>query len=178
MQKKGVSEVVSYVLLILIAVILAMLVFAYLKLYVPKEKPECKEGIDLMIEDFGCTIGLSDTLKDQINITLQNRGRFIVDNVYIRIGKQDRAFKEDVNTTLNTVNPHPLFTGTEEGLKPLFSSFMNLATPNYITSERADPSKKDYILEIQPAHYTKGKDIESIALCPPITQAITCKKIS
>lgn len=176
MQKKGVSEVVSYAMLILIAVILAIMVFAYLKLYIPKEKPECKEGIDLMIENFGCTIGLSNPSQDKINITLQNRGRFTVDKVYIRIGKQGRQFKEDVNTT-STKNPHPLFTGIKEGLEPMNSYFLGLVTPNYINSERADSNKKDYVLEIQPAYYTKGKDIESLALCSPITQAITCKKI-
>lgn len=178
MQKKGVSEVVSYAMLILIAVILAIMVFAYLKLYVPKEKPECKEGIDLIIENYGCTVGLSNPAKDQINLTLQNRGRFTVDKVYIRIGKKDRQFKEDVNTT-STKNPHPLFTGIKEGLEPMNSYFTKLVTPNYIKLERADSNKKDYILEIQAAIYTtEDKDMESLALCPPITQDIVCKKIS
>ena len=77
MHKRGISEIISYVLLILVAITMGMLVYGFLKLYVPKEKPECKDGINLIIESAQCkheTNGINN-----LSVVLRNRGLFKVD---------------------------------------------------------------------------------------------------
>ena len=50
LDRKGVSIMIGYVLLISIAVALSTAVFFYLKLYLPDEKPDCYQDINLVIE--------------------------------------------------------------------------------------------------------------------------------
>lgn len=163
-NKKGVSEIVSYVLLIIIAITLSVLVYGFLKLYVPKEKPECKEGINLIIENAQC---IYDTKS--LTVRLQNRGLFKLDRAFIRIGKIDKKFRQDIGA-----NPYTLFTiqggNIIEGLNPgeIFMTNPSLTLPTVVNQPG------DYVLEVQPAYTTKRGDKESLALCPPINQVISC----
>ena len=165
MYKRGISEIMSYVLLILIAITISTLVYGFLKLYVPKEKPECKEGINLIIENVQCKHEANGI--NNLTLVLQNRGLFKVDKAFIRIGFETRQFRADIPQT----NPIPLANKTiyDEGLNP------QELTRALIYELPSDYSAAgNYILEVQPAHFTKGKDIESLALCPPIKQTIIC----
>ena len=47
---------VGYVLLISIAVALSTAVFFYLKLYLPSDKQDCYQDINLVIDSVGCNI--------------------------------------------------------------------------------------------------------------------------
>ena len=168
MDKRGISEIVSYVLLIVIALAISVLVFALLKVYVPKEKPQCKEGINLIMEDVSCTY-MPATTENILKVSLQNQGLFKVEKAFIRISKvTGRKSKEDVPP----LNPISLVSssGNTDGLNPSESTnALNFKLPSGFELPG------EYILEVQPAHFTKGKDIESLALCPSITQIIDCK---
>src|SRR3989344_3734074 len=99
LNKKGVSVMVGYVLLIAIAVALSTAVFFYLKLYLPDERPECNVDVKLTIEELTCTlVGAQDS---EIDIKIANKGLFNVDGAYIKIGDPDRAFKENLNSLDN-----------------------------------------------------------------------------
>ncbi len=77
-NKKAVSEVVSYVLLIIIAVSLSALVFTFLKSQISTDKPQCPDDVSLIIKEYKC-----DTATNKINITFQNKGNFNIDGSYI-----------------------------------------------------------------------------------------------
>lgn len=165
MNKRGISEVVSYVLLIVIAVGIATLVYAFLKVYVPKEKSECKDNVDLIISKVECihtTAPDANTLK----LVLENRGLFKVDSAFIRIGIEGRDFKTDVPPK----NPQTLVgEDNQESLDPSESSIeysFNLP-PAYTSAGQ-------YILEIQPAYKPEIRTKEAWTLCPAITQKIEC----
>ncbi|VVB79246.1 Uncharacterised protein [uncultured archaeon] len=79
--KKGVSEVVGYILLISIAVAMSVIVYAWLKSYVPKEPLECPGDISLMIKDINCT---ADGI---IDMTLRNNGKFSIYAYTIKYAK-------------------------------------------------------------------------------------------
>ncbi len=165
MYKRGISEIMSYVLLILIAITISTLTYGFLKLYVPKEKPECREGINIIIEDARCKHEANDI--NNLTLVLQNRGLFKVDMAFIRVGFESREFREDIpkNNPIILINK----TSYEEGLNP------QELTPSLVFELPSSYSLVgNYILEVQPAHFTKGKDIESLALCPPIKQIIAC----
>lgn len=91
---------VGYVILIAIAVALSTGVFFYLKLYLPEDKPECAQDIDLIIDSLNCSylqIAGGSPTTSIVDIKFTNKGLFNVDSAYIKIGDLDRVFK----TTLN-----------------------------------------------------------------------------
>lgn len=69
-NKKGISELISYVLLITLALAMAGGVYAYLKFYAEAPLPEepC-DGISVAIIDYSCQ-------DDKMTITIKNTGRF------------------------------------------------------------------------------------------------------
>src|SRR3989344_210535 len=70
-NKKAVSEIVSYVLLIVVAISLSIIVYAWIKIQLPKEIIECPEGVSVIIKDYQC-----NEQNNIINITFQNKGFF------------------------------------------------------------------------------------------------------
>ncbi len=145
---------IGYVLLIVIAVGLSILVFAYLKLYIPKDKPECKQDIHLIIQNYSC-------LQQSLTLSFFNKGLFKIDGVYVRIGQQDRKIKE-------LINANDLYLGIIGGQKGLFpgKSF----TKTYVSPHIA---QENLSLEIQPAVF----DNNDLAICENaiVTQPIKCE---
>ena len=82
-SKKAISEVVSYVLLIVIAISLSIVVYTWIKVQLPKEKIECPEGASIIIKDYQC-----NEQGDIINITFQNKGFFDIEGVSIKIANK------------------------------------------------------------------------------------------
>lgn len=90
-NKKGISILVSYVLLITLAIALAAATYTFLRTYAEKPLPEegCPEGTNIVIENYTCE-------DDGINITIKNRGLFNVTGVFIKIGNEtDSEFLYD-----------------------------------------------------------------------------------
>ena len=94
-NKKGLSEVVTYVLLIVTALSLSVIVFGFLQGIVPEEEESCPEGLGLIIKEVSCESG------DEIYVTFQNKGRFKIDGVYARF-----AYEEDAVASLALVPLH------------------------------------------------------------------------
>lgn len=150
MNKKGISEVVSYVLLIVIAVGLSVLVYSFLKSYVPKEKPLCPEDSSLIVQDYEC----SSSLKI-LTINFANKGLFNVSAAYVRLGEANSKVK-----TLLRENVYLAYS---------LSPGKNL-TERYPLPAGISGTKE---IEIEPAVFNKGK----LALCEKatITQTIICE---
>jgi hypothetical protein len=98
-RKKGVSLMIGYVLLVAIGIALSLLVFAFLKLYVPSEKPGCYEGVELGIEEIVCEPGTNppNIQNYGIRLKLKNRGLFSVDSVYVKVGEEGSFNKITIN---------------------------------------------------------------------------------
>ncbi|MDP3965948.1 MAG: hypothetical protein Q8Q04_00270 [archaeon] len=77
-NKKGVSVVIGYVLLISFGIILSVIVFNYLRTYVPSDAINCPDGVSLLVKDYtyNCTSG-------ELSLEIKNRGRFNVEGYYI-----------------------------------------------------------------------------------------------
>ena len=71
-NKHGISVIVGYVLLISITIIMATIVFAWLKTYVPNDSTECPDGVSILIKDY-----VYDC-KNSLNLTIKNNGRFSI----------------------------------------------------------------------------------------------------
>ena len=78
-NKKALSEIIAYVLLIVISLSLASGVFIWLKAYVPTtEKEKCSEDISLIVKAYSC-----DTALKRINLTIENKGMFNANGFFI-----------------------------------------------------------------------------------------------
>ena len=163
MKKRGVSEIVSYTLLIVISISLAVLVFNYLKSYTPKDKPECREGINIVIEKAECNF-----TNGILSLMLENRGRFKVERAFVRIGKEG-----EIKKALGP-SPLPLTSGggSVNYLGP--GNLSDLYSPSGLGS--VITASGPYVLEVQPAHFTKegNTNPNTLALCPAVTENIVC----
>jgi|GEM_PF-775768 len=155
-DKKGLSVMIGYVLLVVIGITLAVLVYGFLKIYVPTNQPSCPDNIALSIEEFSCSDGA-------LELTLMNRGLFNLDAAYIRIGEEGRVFRE-------LINSQDVFFSdwaSEEGLPP-GEIWPKSGNPQSYPFTGLGP----HILEVQPAMYIENE----LVLCNEaiITQIIQC----
>ena len=82
-NKKAVSEIVSYVILIVIAISLSAVVFVFLQQQIPKQSENCDEGVSLIIKDYTCYES-----DKKVNIVFSNRGTFKIDGIYARYSNE------------------------------------------------------------------------------------------
>jgi hypothetical protein len=179
-NKKGVSEMVSYVLLVIIAIGLGALVFTYLQVYVPKDKTICPEDTAISIESYSCNYTSSANPKSNLSLTLSNKGLFTINAAYIRIGAEGRTVRELINDPRVTGNPSSGFylsRGLQAPSTPgtVTSAFTGLL-PGESTTRIYHPIQinraGNYEIEIQPAVGTYNK----LTICEKstIVQKITC----
>jgi hypothetical protein len=172
------SEMVSYVLLIIMAIGLSVIVFAFLSVYVPKEKPECKEDVHVAITKTLCN--MSNT-NQTLTLELTNKGLFTFDAAYIRMapaGREVTFLINDPEKNLGgSVRGFQLYApgATKPGLPPgaQYTRIYSLANIEGLTdSEGVTLVPGTYTLEVQPA-MGKGKNF---ALCEKaiIHETIRC----
>jgi len=79
-KEKGVSLMVSYILLISIGLIMAVSIFSWLR-YVANVEPvvSCEDGSSIIILETNCR-------NDVLELTLKNNGRFNLEGVLVTVG--------------------------------------------------------------------------------------------
>lgn len=79
-NRKGISLVIGYILLITISIVMSIIVFQWLRTYVPTESPKCSDGTSVFIKNiqYDCTPG-----NEKLGITVKNNGRFSVNGYFI-----------------------------------------------------------------------------------------------
>ncbi len=77
-NKKGLSIMIGYVLLVVIAIVMSLVVYQWIKTYVPKGGQECVDGVSIFLKDviYNCSTG-------RLNITFKNNGRFDIAGFFI-----------------------------------------------------------------------------------------------
>ncbi len=75
-NKKGVSEIIGYVLLIAFAVVIGAVTYTWLRTYVPSEPLACPDSVSLFVQN-------SNYCGNQLNLTIRNKGRFDVAGYFI-----------------------------------------------------------------------------------------------
>lgn len=156
-NKRAVSEIVSYTLLIIIAVGLSVMVYSYLKVYTPKEKVECSEDIFATIKESSCHFANGVAL---LNVTIQNKGLFNISSIYLRVGLPSRTTSYLIGN-----NPIPLTSPLAPGSE---INLANIPMPGDLVNEL-----NNYSLSVQPATKMENK---KIVLCSNaiISQPIEC----
>lgn len=162
-NKKALSEMVSYVLIIVIAIGLSVGVYAWLKGYLPSQNPKekCNSDVALIIEDYNCTININ-----KLTIKVKNQGLFNVEGFFIRAS----------NITNETINPVTPLNCTSDlapfcrnpGQYDFITSPLKSQETKTITFlyNNAEPLKR---IQIQPyTKPTKPNQKKSLLLCENI----------
>jgi len=83
-NRKGIAELLAYVLLIGLAITVSILVYNWLRFYViPSSAKQCPDGVSMVIKEYNC-----DPVNKTINITLKNKGLFRIDGFLIKINNE------------------------------------------------------------------------------------------
>ncbi len=77
-NKKGVSVIVGYLLLVVFVIAMGIIVYATMKTYVPYDISSCPGGTSILLKEYECD-------NQWFNITLKNNGRFDVGGVFAYI---------------------------------------------------------------------------------------------
>lgn len=79
MNKKGVSIMIGYVLLVSIAIIMGGIMYTWMSGYVPTEELECPDGVSMVVTSY-----FYNCSNTTLNITIKNNGRFSIAGYYIK----------------------------------------------------------------------------------------------
>ncbi len=110
MKKRGVSVVIGYVLLISFAVVMGIIVYNWMKSYVPREDLKCPEDTSIFIQEYNCT-------TQQLNLSLKNNGKFNIGGFYIRVTNTPKSELATIDISQNiTQGGEPL---TPNGVKTI-----------------------------------------------------------
>lgn len=137
--KKGISVMVSYVLLVVFVLIIGALVYQWLKTYVPSQGLECPDGVSLFIKE-----AEFDDSTSQLTITLRNNGRFNLAAYFIHAtNSSDQELPIiDLSGYLNDTDG----PGRIHGNSVLFFKAIVVNNPNLF----APGSEKSYFFDIPP----------------------------
>lgn len=93
-NKRGVSAIVGYVLLISMTLAISVTVYNWLKFYVSEsEAEECPNDVSIIISEYNCRNKVIGGDSGSINVTLKNKGLFTVDGYVLRVhDKSDAEF--------------------------------------------------------------------------------------
>ena len=85
-NKKALSNIVGYVLLISITLSLSVLVYGWLKFYVSEDEVEiCPNGVNIIIRNYECVPSVIGRADGYLTVTLKNKGLFTVDGYTLRV---------------------------------------------------------------------------------------------
>ena len=143
-NKRAISEIVGYTILIVIAISLSIMVYSFLRLYIPKERVACEEDVRLIVQDYTCEYGM-------LNLTIKNKGLFKADAVYVRFEDKDNEIK-------NQTNPNDFLLYNPDntpGLNPGYSYNSSYRLADY--GFKVPSPNGNYSLELQPAIIVEKK---------------------
>jgi len=70
-NRRGISEIIGYVILISITLAMSLIVYAWLKTYIPSDAPKCSDGVSVFLQNY-----TYDCSVQNLTVNLKNNGRF------------------------------------------------------------------------------------------------------
>ena len=83
--KRGISIVMGYVLLIVIAIALSGFVYTWLRFWVPSDdNAVCPDSVVIVVKNLNCE-------GNNLNVTLENKGLFTIDGFIMRVNNRSES---------------------------------------------------------------------------------------
>jgi len=166
-DKKGVSEMIGYVLLIAGVLAMSTIVYMWLRSYVPRETPECPDGVSLFVQSSSC-------VNKILTLDIKNNGRFSIYGYYIRATTTEEQAKQGIAT--KDISGGITTGGSAQGGLVLFPGLNKLDIGSNIVTEYSLDAKI-FSIEIIPVLFetTGGKNRQTICGNAKIKEMIDCK---
>ncbi|MAG78898.1 hypothetical protein CMI40_00800 [Candidatus Pacearchaeota archaeon] len=100
-NKKGISVMIGYVLLISSLVVMGGIVYQWMKTFVPTEVIDCPDGVSIYIRDVKCE---NVNGSYQLNLELRNNGRFDIGGYFIHIADNPNQELATIDITENLIS--------------------------------------------------------------------------
>ena len=175
-SRRGLSAVIGYLLLISISITMSIIVYVWLKNYVPKEETMCPDGTSVLLRDvsYTCTPG-----AETLNISLKNNGKFSVNGYFIAVSEDpnpDALPAIDISSKIKS-------GGNISANSIVFSYLIyNYLTPDEPTNVRTssfDVSSYErlYKVRITPTRIEEVKNKRKVVSCSNaiVEETLTCK---
>jgi hypothetical protein len=170
-SKKGISIIIGYVLLVTFAIVIGVIVYAWMKTYVPQSEVQCPDGTSLFIKDLSY-----DCNSHLLTINFLNNGKYDVGGYFIYATTSRGSQLADVE--LSSVN-----MDNKSTLKPLGVKFGIPVEKNSLLpgdEERDDYNLTNigtiYSLEILPIRWQTQNRKMFVATCSyaKIRENVSC----
>jgi len=163
-NKRGVSEVVGYVILIAIAIIISAAVFIWIKSYVPTDEIKCPDEVSIFISDYSCNLA-AEPGKINLDVTIKNNGNFKIQGFFIK-------GTEYANRTIATYSLGQSREDYQEGALIIKEG----VNPGKDYSYSFENVNRVYLLEIVPARIEEINNKKVFALCSQskVVENLTC----
>jgi len=155
-DKRGISNIIGYIMLMGIVIIMSVIVFQWLRTYVPTDSIDCPDGVGISIESlrYYCD-------NKELSFTLKNTGRFNIAGYFIHAttSPDQEIAIEDLSLLLNPNSTgNVIFNPSENSLKPndKIDAFFNLSTSGI---------SRIYSIELIPVRYQKQNNKDLIVSC-------------
>jgi hypothetical protein len=148
---------IGYILLVTFVIVLGVVMYNWMKTYIPQEDLNCPDGTSLFVQDYSCN-------SNSLNLTLKNNGKFNVGGYFIyattspeqKLATRDLSFYITENYSKLSPNGVKL-TGDTNSLKP-----NQVELDNFDLSSVAETI---YAIEIIPIRWQKDGRISRIVSC-------------
>ncbi len=173
-NKRALSIVIGYILLIAISIVMSIIVYQWLKTYVPKDTAKCSEGTSFFIKEisYNCT-------SKKLDITVKNNGKFSINGYFIHVSNSSNP---DVLATID-ISRNITDGGIVSGSSITFSdTIKNALTPEEPTNAKlcsfniAGYSQL-YKIEIIPTRMQEIDNKERLVSCgdAKVEETLSCK---
>ena len=166
-NKKSVSPMIAYILLVVGAIAMGGLVYQWMKSYVPADEVKCDDGVSVLIESAICT---EDGGIYNLDLKIKNNGRFSIAGVYIKATKDMEAKIATENLVLEgNVYFHPQSVKSNS-----FSTGKYLGNSFPITSKI---NKAGFYVEVTPMQYkvVNNKNTEAFCGSAQVRSLVMCE---
>jgi hypothetical protein len=154
-SKRALSEIVSYVLIIVIAISLAAGVYVWLKVYIPsKQADTCPKEASLFINDYSCS-----TSQKILTLKIENSGMFNIDGFFIK-ATNDSKIIPYIALKSNDASPGTILV---EGSGRY--DLMERLKPGVLIESNFDYSNANKILKLQLLPFIYSQDKKTILTC-------------
>ena len=167
-NKKGLSVIIGYVLLISFGIIMAGIVYTYLKSYVQNpEVEDCPDGTSIMITNADCSSGI-------LTLNIKNNGRFIVNGYRILGGSES---SELISTPMAAyyISSDPAGQAFEQTNTVAFKiNFEDFGPGNKSEVNFSLPYPNLGKVELQPIRKSKNEQKQIVCTNVKVRETFTC----
>jgi len=174
-NRRGLSQVIGYVLIIAISITMSIIVYAWLLPIIPTPDIKCAEGTSIFIKDaaYACTPG-----AETLNITVQNNGNFNVNGYYIRVSNVSDQNALAIIDISSRIKVGGNISGNSIIFNNLIYNYLTPEEPNNVRTSSFDVSGygRLYKVEITPTRIEEyGNKKKFVGCRNAVKEALVCK---